>query len=108
MSRMPIRDFEIGWAMPSRIVEHEQDNAAQARFGFPREGFKQSLEKILRYAVGDIPECFAGCWRCERRDIEPIEPVMSRRDRTLADRRPHPTRDRLQADAVLVCRKDLD
>src|SRR5208337_3035301 len=31
-----IWDLQSGWAMPSRIVEHEQDNAANARFGFAR------------------------------------------------------------------------
>jgi len=34
--------------MPPRIVEHEKDDAAQACFGFAREGFKQCLEKFLR------------------------------------------------------------
>jgi hypothetical protein len=33
---------------------------------------------------------------------------MSRRDGALANGRPHAAGDRLQADAVLVCRKDLD
>jgi len=33
---------------------------------------------------------------------------MTDRDRALAPRRPHPARDRLQADAVLVARPDLD
>ena len=28
-----IGDFEISWPMPPRIVEHEKDDAAQARFG---------------------------------------------------------------------------
>ena len=51
-----IGDFEIGWPMPSRIVEHEQDDAAQARFGLARKGFEQSLEEFLRHAVGNIPE----------------------------------------------------
>jgi hypothetical protein len=33
--------------MPSCIVEHAQDDARQARFGFPRKGFEQSLKKFL-------------------------------------------------------------
>src|SRR5580692_4267263 len=33
---------------------------------------------------------------------------MSRRDWTFADRRPHAAGDRLQANAVLVCREDFD
>ena len=64
-----IGDFEIGWPsalgsakvrVPSRIVEHEQDDAAQARFGLARKGFEQSLEEFLRHAVGNIPEGLAG------------------------------------------------
>lgn len=47
----PIGDFEIGRPMPPRIVEHEKDDAAQACFGFAREGFKQGLEKFLRHTV---------------------------------------------------------
>jgi hypothetical protein len=77
-------------------------------FGLPCEGFEQGCEKFLRHAVGNIPEGFAGGRRCEGRDIESVEPVMAMRDRTLADGRPHVARDRLQADAVSVCRKDLD
>ena len=46
-----IGDFEIGGPMPPRIVEHEKDDAAQACFGFAREGFKQCLEKFLRHTV---------------------------------------------------------
>ncbi len=30
----PVGDFEIGRPMPSCVVEHEQDDARQARFGF--------------------------------------------------------------------------
>lgn len=55
-----IWDCQIGCAMPSRIVKHEQDDACHARFGFPRKGFEQSLEKFLRHTVGQIPEGFAG------------------------------------------------
>ena len=36
----PIGDFQIGWPMPARIVEHEQDDARQASFGFPRKGLE--------------------------------------------------------------------
>ena len=64
----PIGDFQIGCAMPSRIVEDEQDDACHTRFGFPREGFEQSLEKFFRHPVGKIPEGFTGGRRCEGRD----------------------------------------
>ena len=94
--------------MPSRIIKHEQDNAANARFGFARERFQQRLEQWLRYAVGKIPEGLAGGRRCEGRDVEPVEPMMAMRDWTLADGRPDAAGDRLQADAVLVRGEDLD
>ncbi len=51
-----IGDFEIGRPMPSRIVEHKEDDAAQACLGFAREGLKQGLKKFLRHTVGNIPE----------------------------------------------------
>jgi hypothetical protein len=35
--------------MSPRIVEHEQDDACRTRFGLPRQGFEQSLEKFLRH-----------------------------------------------------------
>jgi hypothetical protein len=47
--------------MPFRIAEHEQDDAAQAGFGLPGEGFEQNLEKFLRHAVGNIPEIVVAC-----------------------------------------------
>jgi hypothetical protein len=95
-------------ASPSGIVEHQQDNAANARFGLAREGFEQRLEQRLRHAVGKIPEGFAGGRRRESRDVKPVETMMAGRDRTLADGRPDATGDRLQADAVLVRGEDLD
>ena len=103
-----IGDFQIGCAMPSGIVEHEQNDASNAGFGFAREGFEQRLEERLRHAVGKIPEGFAGGRRCESRDVKPVETMMAMRDRTLADGRPHTSRDRLQTDAVLVRGEDLN
>ena len=103
-----IGDFQIGCAMPSGIVEHEQNDASNAGLGFACEGFEQRLEERLRHAVGKIPEGFAGGRRCESRDVKPVETMMAMRDRTLADGRPHTSRDRLQTDAVLVRGEDLN
>ena len=50
----------------------------------------------------------AGCRLDEARHVEPLETVMTDRDRTLADRRPYAARDRLQVKAMLVRRPDLD
>src|SRR6516164_444100 len=90
-----IGDFQIGCAMPSGIVEHEQNDASNAGLGFACEGFEQRLEERLRHAVGKVPEGFAGGRRCESRDVKPVETMMAMRDRTLADGRPHTSRDRL-------------
>ena len=81
-------DRQAGCAMPSGIVKHKQDDASNTGFGFARERFEQRLEEWFRYAVGKIPEGFTGGRRCESRDIEPIEPMMAMRDRTLADGSP--------------------
>src|SRR6202030_2818898 len=56
----------------------------------------------------EIPEGFACRRGYEARDVEPVEPVMTMRDRTLADGRPHAARNRLQANAMLVRGEDLD
>jgi hypothetical protein len=55
-----IGDLQARRAMPSGIVEHEQDDASDAGFGLAREGFEQRLEERFRHAVGKIPEGFAG------------------------------------------------
>ena len=47
-----IGDFQFGWAMPSGILEDQQNDAADAGFGLAREGFERHLEEWLRHAVG--------------------------------------------------------
>lgn len=42
-----IWDLEAGGAVPTGIVENEQDNASDAGFGLAREGFQQSFEEWL-------------------------------------------------------------
>src|SRR5271163_2279097 len=83
-----IGDPQADWAMPSGIVEDQQDDASDAGFGLARESFEQRLEERLRHAVGKIPEGFAGGRRRESRDVKPVETMMAMRDRTLADGRP--------------------
>src|SRR3954447_20012168 len=41
-------------------------------------------------------------------DVQPLVAVVAKRDRPLTLGRPHPAQDRLQPDAVLVGRPDLD
>src|SRR4051794_38639074 len=56
----------------------------------------------------DIPEHLAGDRLDEGGDVQPLIAVMAKRDRPLTFGRPDPAQDRLQPDAVLVGRPDLD
>ena len=47
-------------------------------------------------------------WAHEGGDVQPLVAVVTERDRPLAFGRPDPAQDRLQANAVLVGRPDLD
>ena len=49
-----------------------------------------------------------GCRLHEAGDVEPFEAMVAERDRALTFRRPYAARDRLQADAMLIRRPDLD
>jgi hypothetical protein len=88
------RDGEPGLAVPTGVVEHENDDPIASRAGFLSKQAQQRLEERLGYAVRDVPEDFAGGGRNERRDIEPFEPMMAVRGRPFADRRPDPPRHR--------------
>ena len=50
----------------------------------------------------NVPEAFSRRRRDESRDVEPFEAMMTVRNRTFADRRPYPSRDRFQPEAMLV------
>jgi hypothetical protein len=94
--------------MPARIVEHENDAALAPRTGLAREAGEQGGEEGLGEARAEIPDRLAAGRLHEGGDVQPLVAVMAQRDRALADRRPNPAADRLQAEAVLVLRPDLD
>ena len=62
----------------------------------------------LETAVRHVPERLAGDRLHEGGDVQPLVAVVTERDRPLTFGRPHPAQDRLQPDAVLVGRPDLD
>ena len=103
-----VRNLQVCLPVPPCIVEYENNNAVAPGSGFLGESRQQLLERGLRDAVGNVPETFAGRGRDERRDIEPFEAVMPRRDRAHADGRPDPTHDWLQAEPVLVGGESFD
>ena len=101
-------NIQARFAMPAGVVENEHDGSINAGAGLARKGFEQRGKERLRHAVVHIPKCFAARWRDEGRDVKPIETMMTRRDRALADARPNAARHRLQAEPMFVAREDLD
>ena len=99
---------EAGFAVPTGVVERQDDAPLASGAGFFGEQPQQRLEERLGYAVRDVPEAFARRRRNERRHVEPFEAMMAVGDRPLADRRPDPAGHRLQADPALVGREGLD
>ena len=75
------------------------------RFG---EVGEHEFEVGLADAVGDVPDRATGDRLDKTGHVEPFEAMMPERNGTLADRRPHAAGDRLQADAMLIRRPDLD
>ncbi len=99
---------EVLGSMPAGIVELQHDALLTPRADRLGEVGKHELEVGLADVVGDVPHCMAGGGLDEARHIEPFEAMMADRHGSLANGRPHPACDRLQADAMLVRRPDLD
>ena len=73
---------------------------AKAASSSAKKGFERPLQRYqTRLAAGRLHE--GG-------DVQPLVAVVAEGDRPLADGRPDPAADRLQAKAVLVLRPDLD
>jgi hypothetical protein len=112
-----VRHGKVLRSMPAGVVELQHDalvGPGSGRFG---EVGEHEFEVGLADAVGDVPDRATGDRLDKTGDVEPLEAMMPVRNGTLADRRPHATRDRLQAvvpkarfqrDAMLIRRPDLD
>jgi hypothetical protein len=94
--------------VPAGVVEHEHDDARRPGADQPGEVGEEGLEQRLVDGVGEVPLGLAAGRSDEGGDVQPLVAVMPERDRLLADRRPDPARERLQAEAVLVGGPDLD
>ena len=94
--------------MPAGIVDLQHDALLLAGADRLGEVGQHKLEISLGNVVGDVPHRGARRRLHEARHIQPLEAMMTERDRPLTDGRPHPAGDRLQADAMLVRRPDLD
>ena len=94
--------------MPASAVEHEDDVFVGAGADLGGERRQQRAEQRGVDAIGDEPHNLAGGWPDEAIEIEPLVAVVATGDGTAAARRPDLAQDRLQAEAVLVERPDLD
>lgn len=101
-------DGQIFRAMPAGIVELEHNDAVAPGAGLARKGFEQLYKERFVDAVRQIPDGLSARRRDEGGDVEPFIAVMTERNRPLADRRPDPAADWLQADPVLIRCPDLD
>src|SRR5437660_4754461 len=99
---------QVAFAMPTSVVEHEDNDPLATGPGFLSESRQQGFEERLRDAVGNVPETFAGRRRDEGCDVEPFEAMMTVGDRAHADRPPDGAHDWLQAEPVFVRREGFD
>jgi hypothetical protein len=103
-----IGDGQVLRTMLARIVELKHDALLGPRADRLGKIGENAFEHLLADGVGDVPHRLARRRLDESGHIEPLETMMAERDWPLADRRPHPARDRLQANAVFVRRPDLN
>jgi hypothetical protein len=103
-----VGDRQVLRAVPSGIVELENDDAIASGAGLLREGFEQFGKERLVDPVRQIPNGFAARRRDESGDVEPFVAVVAQCDRPLAGRCPDPAMDRLQTEPMFIRRPDLD
>src|SRR5438094_1128407 len=96
-----VENGEVFRTVPAGSVEHENDDAPVPGTNLPSEGFEQFGEERLVDAVRQVPDGFTAHRRHEGGDIEPFVAVMAECDRSLAERSPDASLDRLQPDPVL-------
>ncbi len=101
-------NIEPRFSVPAGVVENEHDGSISASSSLSRKSFEQRREERFRHAVVHIPKGFTARRRDEGGHVEPIETMMTRRDRSFADARPDAARHRLQAEPVFVAGEDLD
>src|SRR3954464_4483691 len=82
--------------------------APASRANKARSPAKNGLETPFDTDQNTSPEHLAGDRLHEGGDVQPLGAVVTERDRPLTFGRPDPAQDRLQANAVLVGRPDLD
>src|SRR4051812_31029737 len=82
--------------------------APASRANKARSPAKNGLDTPFETYQNTSPEHLAGDRLHEGGDVQPLVAVVTQRDRPLAFGRPHPPDDRLQPNAVLIRRPDLN
>jgi hypothetical protein len=95
-------------AMPARPVNLKHDALLLAGANRLGEIGENELEQFLRDSIRDVPHRTPRRRLNEAGYVEPLEAMMPERNWPLTLGRPNAARDRLQADAVLIGRPDLD
>ena len=103
-----IRDRQVLRAVPSCVIELQDNDAIAPSAGLACEGVEQFGKERLVDSVRQIPDRLSARGRDEAGDVEPFVAVVTERDRPLADRRPNPSMDRLQTEPMLIRGPDFD
>jgi len=103
-----LRNLQIPGDVPARAVEHQDDALVGTGADLGGERRQERAEQRGVDAVGDEPDDLAGGRPDEAVQIEPLVAVVAAGGRTATARRPDSAQDRLQSEAVLVERPDLD
>lgn len=88
--------------MPTGVIQDEHDQLVLAGADGRSKGRQNRAEQHRADTVAQKPDHLAGTRVDETIDIEPLEPVLAKRDRALALGRPSPACDRLEAYPMLI------
>jgi len=94
--------------VPTGVVELKQDALFLAGANRLSEIGKYGFEHLLANHVGDVPHGPTRCRLNEAGNVQPLEPMVTDRNRAFSDRCSDAARDRLQADPILIGGPNLD
>ncbi len=103
-----VRDPQAEAGVPACAIEHEHDLFGGAGSRLTRKFCQLDFKERDADRGGQMEEGAARGGMDKADKIAPSKAVLHGGDRTLADRRPDPAQQRLQADTMLVGRPQLD
>ena len=100
----PLRQDEVGARVPASLIEHEHGPVRGVDAFIPRELGQGEREGVGAHGRQEAPPAFPGRRPDEPIDVEPLKAAPDVRRGPLPDRRPDPTPDGKQPEAMLVLR----